>query len=82
MDGNRRYATKNKLKSSYEGHVLGIKSLKKCLLICGELGIKEISLFCFSIENFNRKQEEVNGLMKLCVETFQEMSSMSEILLK
>jgi ditrans,polycis-polyprenyl diphosphate synthase len=82
MDGNRRYAKNRKLKSSHEGHVEGVKSLKKCLLICGELGVKEVSLFCFSIENFNRNQEEVNRLMELCIETFHQMSNMSEILLK
>lgn len=40
-----------------------------------------ISLFCFSIENFKRSKEEVDGLMALVLSTFNIMSSMSKILL-
>jgi ditrans,polycis-polyprenyl diphosphate synthase len=82
MDGNRRYAKKLKLKSTLEGHALGLRALKKCILICGELDIKEVSLFCFSVENFNRSEEEVSSLMELFIETFHEMSSMSELLVR
>lgn len=81
MDGNRRHAKRKLMKSPIEGHQLGVESLKKTLLICKELGVQMMSLFCFSIENFNRSKEEVEGLMALCLETFQEMSSMQEILL-
>ena len=70
MDGNRRHAKKNNMKSVLNGHELGVKALKKTLLLCKQLEIKMISLFCFSIENFNRSKEEVDGLMALCISTF------------
>ena len=53
MDGNRRHA-KALHKSPIEGHKLGVESLKRCLLICLELGVKVTTLFAFAIENFNR----------------------------
>lgn len=82
MDGNRRHAKKHRLSTTQQGHIEGVRSLKKCLLFCKQLGIGMVSLFCFSVENFNRSKEEVDGLMALCMETFEEMSSMSELLLR
>jgi ditrans,polycis-polyprenyl diphosphate synthase len=58
MDGNRRYA-KNEKKKALSGHEEGTRTLKKCLLYCLELGVQYASFYAFSLENFNRKEEEV-----------------------
>lgn len=73
MDGNRRHA-KSLKKSAIEGHKLGVESMKRCLLICLELGVEVATLFAFAIENFNRSEEEVNGLMELVKRNFVELS--------
>lgn len=48
MDGNRRFAKKEK-KESLSGHIEGTKTLKKCLLYCLELGVQFASFYAFSI---------------------------------
>ena len=53
-------------KEATRGHFDGVESLKKCLLICSELNIEMASFYCFSIENFNRSEDEVKVLMELC----------------
>lgn len=70
MDGNRRFA-KSLNKSAIEGHKLGVESLKKCLLICLEMGVKVVTLFAFAIENFNRSKTEIDGLMELTKQSFK-----------
>jgi undecaprenyl diphosphate synthase len=69
MDGNRRFA-KRRGQSAIEGHKLGVESLKKCLLICLTLKVEIATLFAFAIENFNRPQVEVQGLMELTKRSF------------
>ena len=64
LDGNRRYAKKYKLKP-WEGHEKGSKNIENLLDWCSELGIKELTLYTFSVENFKRKKEEVKFLMML-----------------
>lgn len=64
MDGNRRFARKVK-KDVTSGHDLGGMKLKQTLEWCLELGILHVSAFAFSIENFKRSKEEVDGLMNL-----------------
>lgn len=58
MDGNRRYATKTKVEK-VEGHSKGFEKLAECLQWCRELGVKEVTVYAFSIENFKRSKEEV-----------------------
>lgn len=65
MDGNRRFAKQNKLLTK-EGHTFGFKKLCKFLAWSMALGIEEITVFAFSVDNFNRSEEEVEGLMKFC----------------
>ena len=48
-----------------QGHVLGFEKLTETLEWCLELGVREVSVYAFSIENFKRSSEEVGGLMEL-----------------
>lgn len=64
MDGNGRWA-KNKLIPRLSGHREGIESVRDIVKASSQLGINYLSLYAFSIENWNRPSKEVNGLMKL-----------------
>ena len=64
MDGNRRYAKKHKLETM-KGHIAGVKKAEEVLEWCQEFGIKELTLYSFSIENFERSKTEVDYLMNL-----------------
>jgi undecaprenyl diphosphate synthase len=70
MDGNGRWAQKND-KSRYEGHQEGALALRKVVEAAGEIGIKYITVYAFSTENWNRPQEEVDALMTLMVSVIQ-----------
>lgn len=70
MDGNRRFATKNHLKSNTEGHVKGFDKLSEALQWCSDLGIREVTVYAFSIENFKRSDDEVDTLMSIAREKF------------
>lgn len=63
LDGNRRYGEKigNRLK----GHVHGGKKVEELFKWCRDLGVKELTLYTFSVENFNRGEKEVDYLMNL-----------------
>ena len=50
---------------SFQGHVLGFEKFLETLEWCLDLGITEITVYAFSIENFKRSKEEVDGLMEL-----------------
>ncbi|MEM2905177.1 MAG: polyprenyl diphosphate synthase [Candidatus Bathyarchaeia archaeon] len=67
LDGNRRWAGSNGL-PSWLGHRKGAAKAEELLTWCLELGIKTVSLYVFSIENFERPQEEVKEVLKLCEE--------------
>ena len=64
MDGNRRYAKSRRLPVK-KGHEAGGLTLLTLLYICKRLGVKCVSAYAFSIENFNRPKEEVDTLMNL-----------------
>ena len=64
MDGNRRWAKKKGL-TSLEGHKAGFENIKKIAEYSFNRGIKILSVFAFSTENFNRAEEEVKYLMDL-----------------
>ncbi|XP_078042359.1 dehydrodolichyl diphosphate synthase subunit [Augochlora pura] len=74
MDGNRRYASKNGM-DKLDGHTKGFDKFAETLQWCRDLGIEEVTFYAFSIENFKRKQEEVNGLMDLAEQKFQKLLS-------
>ncbi|MCE5304743.1 isoprenyl transferase [bacterium] len=64
MDGNGRWAERQGL-SRYEGHREGIESVRDIVKASSQLGIEFLTLYSFSIENWNRPVNEVNGLMQL-----------------
>lgn len=64
IDGNGRWAKKRHLPRS-QGHIKGADKMEKIYKLVRETGIKYVSIYAFSTENWNRPQEEVDGLMKL-----------------
>lgn len=66
MDGNGRWAQKQG-KDRYWGHQEGVISVRKIVEAAVEVGIKYITLYTFSTENWQRPQEEVNALMELMI---------------
>lgn len=64
MDGNRRWAKEKGLPSAV-GHKKGVDALKKTVYACDDFGIKYLTVYAFSTENWNRKPEEVDFLMNL-----------------
>ena len=61
MDGNRRWAKNNMLPSAM-GHKKGVDALKTTLRACKDFGIKYLTVYAFSTENWKRKKEEVDFL--------------------
>jgi undecaprenyl diphosphate synthase len=68
MDGNGRWAKQKGAERIY-GHENGVKSVRETVEAAAELGIKYLTLYAFSTENWNRPQEEVIALMQLLVHT-------------
>lgn len=64
MDGNRRWAKNNGL-STREGHRAGAKALEDISRYCNELGIKYLTVYAFSTENWKRSKEEISALMAI-----------------
>lgn len=64
MDGNGRWATRRFL-PRVAGHKKGVDALRACVRHCGDRGVKVLTVFAFSSENWNRPAEEVSGLMEL-----------------
>lgn len=78
MDGNRRWAKLRNLPTAM-GHKKGVDALKNTLRACNDFGIKYLTVYAFSTENWNRKQEEVDFLMDLFCKTLQnETKEMNE----
>jgi undecaprenyl diphosphate synthase len=67
MDGNGRWAKKKNL-HRIRGHMKGVDAVREVVTACRELGIKVLTLYAFSIENWQRPVEEVNALMGLLKE--------------
>ena len=68
MDGNRRWAKEKRLPSAM-GHQKGVDSLRSTMRLFDEFGIKYLTVYAFSTENWNRKKEEVEFLMGLLAKT-------------
>lgn len=64
MDGNGRWA-KSKGKERYEGHIEGVVSVKACIKAARKRGVRYLTLYAFSTENWGRPQAEVDALMQL-----------------
>lgn len=71
MDGNGRWATRQGMKRT-QGHYAGYKRLKKTAMYILNKGVKYLSVFAFSTENFKRSKEEVGYLMDLFVKAFKK----------
>nr|WNZ34106.1 cis-polyprenylcistransferase [Chondrilla juncea] len=64
LDGNRRFARKHKL-SEGGGHKTGFLALMSVLKYCCEIGVKYVTIYAFSLDNFNRRPDEVQYVMDL-----------------
>lgn len=64
LDGNGRWAKSRKMPRNY-GHMVGCDNLEKICYTARDLGIKYLTVYAFSTENWKRSREEVEGLMKL-----------------
>jgi tritrans,polycis-undecaprenyl-diphosphate synthase [geranylgeranyl-diphosphate specific] len=72
LDGNRRWASEREM-IPWQGHREGAEKVKKFLEWALDLGIKTVTLYAFSTENFNRSEEEVEELMKIYRENLDEL---------
>lgn len=67
MDGNGRWAKKRGEHRLF-GHTKGVDSIRNVLKVATEIGVKHLTLYAFSTENWNRPKEEIDGLMNLLVQ--------------
>ena len=74
MDGNGRWAKRRSLPRSM-GHREGAKSLKDISKYCDEIGIKYLTVYTFSTENWKRPQDEVNYLMELLIDYLRNIET-------
>ena len=72
MDGNGRWAAKRGLPRS-AGHRMGAETLKKIVVYCNKIGVKCVTAYAFSTENWNRPQKEVDALMDLLYMYLQQV---------
>lgn len=72
LDGNRRFAKRLMLKP-WMGHEWGAKKVEKLFEWCKDLGVKELTLYAFSIQNFNRPKEEFDYLMNVFKKEFDNL---------
>lgn len=71
MDGNGRWAKQHNQHRSY-GHKAGVETVRNITKIAAEAGVKFLTLYTFSTENWNRPAEEVTALMALLLESIEE----------
>ena len=81
MDGNRRFSKRLMMKP-WKGHEWGAKKVEQVLEWCEELGVKELTLYAFSVENFNRPKEEFDYLMGLFEREFNRIKDDPKIMKK
>lgn len=78
MDGNGRWAKEQGQDRLY-GHYHGVQSVRDIVEGCAELGVKNLTLYAFSTENWDRPENEVTGLMELLVDTIRkEVSTLNK----
>ena len=78
MDGNGRWA-KQQGEERLFGHSVGVESVREALNGCKKLGVKYLTLYTFSTENWSRPKEEIDGLMNLLVQTIaNEVDELNE----
>lgn len=71
MDGNGRWAEKRGLPRT-AGHKAGTEAIRRVLLEAGELGVKYLTFYAFSLENWTRPDDEVSALMRLFIESLHK----------
>ncbi|WP_299551818.1 isoprenyl transferase [Seonamhaeicola sp.] len=71
MDGNGRWAKQKGMMRAF-GHENGAKAVRKTVETCAELGVKNLTLYAFSTENWNRPKLEVQTLMKLLISSLRK----------
>ena len=78
MDGNRRFAKKNKLMEG-AGHRVGFSALMSMLKYCYEFRVKYVTVYAFSIDNFKRRPEEVQAVMDLLQEKIEGLTKQESL---
>lgn len=68
MDGNGRWATSRGLERG-DGHKAGIRAVREAITTCNDVGVRYLTIYSFSTENWKRPKDEVKGLMSLFAET-------------
>jgi len=71
MDGNGRWAKKRNLPRAY-GHRAGVRAVRRIIEACLDLGIKYLTLYTFSTENWSRPRKEIDSLMRLFSKTIKK----------
>ncbi|KAM3080113.1 cis-prenyltransferase [Clarireedia jacksonii] len=79
MDGNRRFARSHKIET-VEGHNLGFEALTRILEVCYKAGVKVVTVYAFSIENFKRSKYEVDALMEMAKVKLLQLSQHGDLL--
>lgn len=79
MDGNRRYARNHKIET-VEGHNLGFEALARILEVCYKSGVKVVTIYAFSIENFKRSKYEVDALMEMAKVKLSQLAQHGDLM--
>ena len=74
LDGNRRFA-KKLVMQPWRGHEMGAAKIENLFDWLKELGVKELTLYCFSLENFNRPRREFDFLMNIFKKEFTRLKT-------
>ena len=74
LDGNRRFASEHG-NAPWEGHIAGAQKVEEVLAYSFECGIRGVTLYAFSTENFNRSKQEVEKIMEIAIKKFTEILS-------
>lgn len=72
LDGNRRWASENEL-NPWLGHKKGAETVEQLLDWCEKIGVKYVTLYTFSTENFRRSPDEIEAIMRIAEEKFRKL---------
>ncbi|PHH83111.1 hypothetical protein CDD82_3521 [Ophiocordyceps australis] len=79
MDGNRRYARSHRMET-IEGHHRGFEALARIMEICYKCGVKVVTVYAFSVENYNRPKHEVEGLMEMAKVKLEQLTTYGDLI--